>query len=519
MSARLIHPHIISVLDFGFDGETPYLVMDYAPGGTLRSQHQEGTTLTVQRVAFYVSRMAKALQFAHDHKIVHRDVKPENMLLGPGNQLLLSDFGIAIASHRPESLSTQEAMGTTAYMAPEQSAGRATSASDQYSLAVCAYEWLAGRRPFSGTTALEVALKHQQEPVPPLGDANPDAYLGIFPAIEQVIRKALAKDPRKRFESCKAFADAFIGATTEDPVGQGSTMIAYRGHLEYACTVAWSPDGQWIASGAGDGTVQIWDSSTGERVFTYLGHTAPVRALAWSSDSRQLVSGGEDRTAQVWEARDGTRRLTYHGHIDDIDGLAWAPSGKQIASASTDRTVQIWDATTGVHHLTYRGHEKYDPDALILDALSWSPNGFYIASGGEDATVQVWDTATGKQLALLREKNLVTSVRWLQNGAQLLCAGQSQVRIYDALTSTLLRNLPIPQKAFFYRAVPSPDGSLIASGEGDNAIRIWDTKTGETRFTYCGHSGSVSGLAWSPDGRRIASISRREIFVWQALPV
>jgi WD40 repeat protein len=231
--------------------------------------------------------------------------------------------------------------------------------------------------------------------------------------------------------------------------------------MDYVCTVAWSPNGQWIASGAGDGTVQIWNSSTGERVFTYLGHTAPVRALAWSSDSRQLVSGGEDRTAHVWEARDGTRRLAYHGHTDDIDALAWSPDGKRIASASTDRTVQIWDATTGVHHLTYWGHEKYDPDALMLDVLSWSPNGFYLASGGEDATVQIWDTATGKQLALLREKNLVTSVLWLQNGAQLLCAGQTHVRIYDALTSTLLRTPPFLRMPSF--TVPCPHQMGVSS--------------------------------------------------------
>ena len=517
-SARLIHPHIISVLDFGFEGETPYLVMAYAPGGTLRSLHPQGTTLTIQRVAFYVQRMAQALQFAHDHKIVHRDVKPENMLLGPGNELLLSDFGIAVAAHRTESLSTQEALGTTAYMAPEQSAGRAQPASDQYSLAVCAYEWLAGRRPFSGTTALEIALKHQQEPISPLGNANPDAHLGIFPTIEKVIRKALAKDPRKRFASVKAFADALINATCEESVRQGSTTIVYKGHMDYVSTIAWSPNGQWIASGAGDGSVQIWDSSTGERVCTYLGHTAPVHVVAWSSDSRQLVSGGEDHTAQIWAAREGTRRLTYRGHTDYIDALAWSPDGKRIASASMDRTVQIWDAVTGIHHLTYRGHEKVDSDPLMLDALSWSPSGFYLASGGEDATVQVWDTATGKQLALLQEQDMVNNIVWLQNGTLLFCSSHSHVRLYDAQTWTSFLTSPLPHKVFFYSAVPSPDGSLVASGESNKVIRVWRMDTGETLFTYRGHSGSVSRLAWSPDSRRIASISSREIYIWQAQP-
>src|SRR5437763_5999796 len=94
--AGLKHPHIVRILDFGLDGQTPYLVMDYAPHGTLRTRHPKGTVLPVATVVEYVKQIAQALQYAHDSKVIHRDIKPENMLIGKQNEILLSDFGIAL---------------------------------------------------------------------------------------------------------------------------------------------------------------------------------------------------------------------------------------------------------------------------------------------------------------------------------------------------------------------------------------------------------------------------------------
>src|SRR5579875_1728395 len=147
--ARLDHPNIVRILDFGFEQDVPYLVMAYAPGGTLRTLHPRGTPLPLRRITFYVYEIAKALQYAHDQKVIHRDVKPENLLLGPGNTIQLSDFGLAVVAHQTHSLSEQDALGTTMYMAPEQARGHARPASDQYALGVLVYEWLTGYPPFT----------------------------------------------------------------------------------------------------------------------------------------------------------------------------------------------------------------------------------------------------------------------------------------------------------------------------------------------------------------------------------
>lgn len=202
--AHLVHPHIIRVLDFDVDNTTPLLVMDYAPNGTLRQRHTKGTRLQPGIFMPYMRQVASALQYAHDQKFIHRDVKPENMLLGRNNDVLLSDFGIALVAQNTLSQSTEDmVVGTMAYMAPEQIQGKPRPASDQYALAVVVYEWISGRKPFNGSY-IEIVTQHLSAAPPPLDERT----LAIPHAVQQVIQKALAKDPHQRFARVQDFADA-----------------------------------------------------------------------------------------------------------------------------------------------------------------------------------------------------------------------------------------------------------------------------------------------------------------------
>jgi len=201
--ARLIHPHIVRVLEFGIEGKTPFLVMDYAPNGTLRQRHPRGAVLPLPLIVAYIKQVADALQYAHDEKIIHRDIKPENMLLGRRNDILLSDFGIALVAQSSRYQSAQEMAGTMAYMAPEQIQGKPRPASDQYSLGVVAYEWLSGDRPFHGSLT-ELVGQHLSVPPPSLQAK----FSTISPGVEQAVLTALAKDPKQRFASVQTFAAA-----------------------------------------------------------------------------------------------------------------------------------------------------------------------------------------------------------------------------------------------------------------------------------------------------------------------
>src|SRR5438270_1149194 len=206
--ATLAHPSIVRVFDFDVQDGVPFLVMEYAPNGSLRQRYSRGSLLPLPQIVSFVKQVAEALQYAHEQKFIHRDVKPENMLLGRRQEVLLSDFDLAALSHNTRSLSSQATSGTLAYMAPEQIEGHPRAASDQYALGVVAYEWLCGSRPFDGSPT-EVMVQQLSMPPPPLREK----VVTIPFEVEQVVLRALAKDPKARFVSVQDFAAALEQAS------------------------------------------------------------------------------------------------------------------------------------------------------------------------------------------------------------------------------------------------------------------------------------------------------------------
>ncbi len=201
--ASLEHRHIVRMLDFGVKAGIPYLVMNYAPNGSLRKLHPQGTRLPLDTILDYVQQLADALEYINEQGFIHQDIKPENILLGRNGELLLSDFGIAVVAHKASFKRMQDFTGTLSYTAPERFQGNAYPASDQYALGVMVYEWLTGERPFRGSPA-QIIRQHMYAAPPPLSAKFPD----ISPNVEQVVLKSLEKDPRGRFASVQDFAVA-----------------------------------------------------------------------------------------------------------------------------------------------------------------------------------------------------------------------------------------------------------------------------------------------------------------------
>ncbi len=206
--ANLVHPHIVRIFDFDVHEGMPFLVMDYAPNGTLRRRYPKNTRVPLETIISHIKQITDALQYAHDEKFIHRDIKPDNMLLGRRDDILLSDFGLALVAQSTRQQSLQELGGTSYYMAPEQLRGKPRQASDQYALGIVVYEWLTGERPFNGSFS-EVASQHIFEPPPPIHEKLPS----ITPAVEEVVMTALAKDPHQRFGSVRSFANALEQAS------------------------------------------------------------------------------------------------------------------------------------------------------------------------------------------------------------------------------------------------------------------------------------------------------------------
>src|SRR5713226_5335351 len=226
--SQLDHPHILRVLDFGLAQEMPYLVMEYAPGGTLRERHPRGSRVPLQAIVSYVTDVAPALQYAHDQGLVHGDLKPENLLLGQQERVLLSDFGIALLVPATNSLYVPHMYGTLIYMAPEQIRGAPSLQSDQYALAVMMYEWLSGQPPFQGSAA-EVVSQHLFAIPTLLREQYPEIPL----AVERVLLKAMSKDPKLRFVDVLSFATALREArqveTSPDPFQAQNPTTAHKG--------------------------------------------------------------------------------------------------------------------------------------------------------------------------------------------------------------------------------------------------------------------------------------------------
>jgi serine/threonine protein kinase len=200
---NLRHRHIINVLDFAIENQTPYLVMDYFPQGSLHTQYPQGTRLPLDQVVAYTKQIAIALQYAHKQHVIHQDVKPANILLNEENEAVLSDFGLAIIIQSMISLSTQNPAGTPCYMAPEQFRGKPCTASDQYALGIMVYEWLCGTTPFHGPV---FALYNQHLNITPPGLCGQVPALST--AVESVVLRALSKEPCDRFPNVQEFAFA-----------------------------------------------------------------------------------------------------------------------------------------------------------------------------------------------------------------------------------------------------------------------------------------------------------------------
>jgi eukaryotic-like serine/threonine-protein kinase len=535
--ARLLHPNIVRVLEFNVEEMTPYLVVDYAPNGTLRKRHPRGVPLPPSTVVSYTRQVAAALSYAHEQKVIHRDVKPENMLVGRRNEILLTDFGIALvaqSSRYSGSQGIQNMAGTIAYMAPEQIQSLACPNSDQYSLGIVVYEWLSGTRPFQGTFT-EIAVKQTIAPPPSLREKVPD----LSPAVEEVVMKALAKDPQQRFENVQAFALALekafstelassssltgLPAAEVQPSSSKNTILLSSVETpeeSFATVQSLPPE---LIPSPPTASLHNPTSSLQQPETTSLPEiTQPKRisrrsvVIGLAGLAAVAIAGGG--IALVTHMQTPSNPLqyqamplfTYPGHTDWVWSVAWSPDGKRIASASADTTAQVWDATNGDHPDVYRLHSN------TIYSVSWSPDGSRIASAGYDKTVQVWDSTFGDHFyTYAGHADWVWSVAWSPGGKRIASAGGDRtVQVWDAFDG----RHPYIYRGHtdsVYAVAWSPDGKRIASAGEDGTVQIWDPVAENLLYTFRLYDTTMWSIAWSPDGKRIASANNNNtVQVW-----
>jgi len=538
----LTHPNLPHMYDHFTDSQHWYLVIDFIEGETLeqyldivRSRGGKSQGLPLHEVLDIGIQLCTVLDYLHTHEppIIFRDLKPANVMRTSNGHLYLIDFGIA-RHFKPGQTRDTIPLGSPGYAAPEQY-GRAqtTPQADIYSLGAMLHQLLTGNDP--AQTPFRFGSLQWPDQV----------------AIEQLqvlLLQMLEMDVNKRPTRAAAVKQelqqiaAALQPTIVRPIG--TILATYRGHSRLVLAVAWSPDGKYIASGSFDGTMQVWRSAKDDGAttiessdFTYRNPTRPYAwawTLAWSPDGRYLASGSDDKTVRVWRLEDEATAnmkhvLTYQGHTNWVNAVAWSPDGRYLASASDDKTVQVWqmeDTDPHNHIEAYYGHSRW------VNALAWSPNGKYIASAGYDTTVQVWDAVEGDSVVSTRETLLtyrghtfaVNALAWSPDGTRIAsCSWDNVVRIWDVSTGETV--LTYRGHSAWVSAVSwSPDGTRLASAGKDKTVQVWDAVRGDnvsarrnTIFTYRGHSGWVLAVAWSPDGTCIASGGNdKTVQVWQA---
>src|SRR3954471_8238252 len=216
------HPHVVTIYDVGEHRNRVFMVMEIMRGGTLGDRLKSGKEIPHETALRWLREAAGALDTAHEAGVVHRDIKPGNLLLDGHERLAVADFGIARVAWEDQLTATGQVLGTAAYLSPEQALGEpATSRSDLYALAVVAYELLTGSRPFEAEHFAAQARAHVEDPVPPASERAPD----LSPAVDAVLERGLAKDPQDRWDSATQFVDA-LDRTLAEPVRRAAPAPA-----------------------------------------------------------------------------------------------------------------------------------------------------------------------------------------------------------------------------------------------------------------------------------------------------
>ena len=223
-ASSLAHPNIVEMYDVGEDDGTYYIVMEYVEGKTLKQLLKKRGTLTLSEAIDIMSQLTDGMAHAHDSYIIHRDLKPQNIMIKDDGQIKITDFGIAMALNSTQLTQTNSVMGSVHYLPPEQASGKGcTIKSDIYSMGIIFYELLSGSLPFRGDNAVEIALKHMREPLPSLREDNPS----IPQSIENIIKKATAKNPKNRYDSARSMHEDLLTALNDERMDEAPYEYKY----------------------------------------------------------------------------------------------------------------------------------------------------------------------------------------------------------------------------------------------------------------------------------------------------
>ncbi len=550
-AAQLHHANIVPVFDASLDGNDLFIASAFIEGQTLQQRLRDGHP-DFQQTADWLIQLADALHYAHSNHIVHRDVKPANIMIDTNGAPQIMDFGLARIEADAEQLTVEgTVMGTPAYMAPEQAAGKTDqvgSASDQYSLGAVMYKLLCGQLPFSGPPAMVISLVINQEPVPPS-----KINRRISKDLETICLKAMAKEPRKRYRDCRALAEdlrswlrgepisarpiapierfgrwcrrnpaiAVLGATSALLLVGGTVVSSYFALQAHSRTLAETAARKEVEASREE-IVEQRDRALGASY----AHQLQMAQSAWREqeplrlravlEETEPVSGAPDFRGWEWDYLNNINRAPTKSF--EVEGqpswwIDWSPDGKTIATSSylirnlgrNKGPIDLWD---------YENGTKLRRIADLGYSVKWSPDGRYLLASEDQKTLSIWNAETGERLVrTMPVSNILIEFKWFSNGRHFAATWGNQrvgqefatsggVGVWDAATGKRLAASEIVNTGP-YGLVPSIDGKnvfvICADPTRKEVIKIFDWQANQ--LSEKPFKGTHGPMEISYDGR------------------
>lgn len=514
------HPQIPKLLGHFEDETAWYLVQQFVAGQNLEELLTEGI-FTEAQVRQLLAEILPVLRFVHQQQVIHRDIKPANMIWQSQQPYALVDFGAAKAF--PDPLRTGTSIGSAGYVAPEQAMGRATFASDLYSLGVTCIHLLTGLHPFDLYSVSEDRWVWRQFLTQP-----------VSVELWRVLDKLLQRPTSQRYSNADQVLQALrLEAAPAPTAGKASflqpappssapaggsrwrAVQTLTGHQGAVTAIALSPNAQMIASGSSDKTIRLW-SLEGEllqvwagRSFRFAqGHADRITSLVFSPNGEVLVSGSADGSIKQWDLRRNELFSSLPGHGWGISTLALSPNAPVLVSGSEDGLIQVWDLEQ--EQLRSNLVQLYQPITGL--AFTSAGQSFWSSSG---QSICHWHLSDDGLLATLKgHAEGVSAIALDPKGCTLISGGgNGLIKLWNLATSEQQKVIAAHRDRIQALAI-HPSGDLFASGSEDGMVKLWDLWTGR-RQASLQQAWGVRAVSFMPNGKLVSGCADETVRIWQ----